>query len=172
MALSKEKLRDLLQLACSYQERECICYTAWKASGLSASAGRKHFGLDNMSTRANHVKHCVQEVKATRESVERVCHLQEQSVLDSMGIAVEDWSSDGISDDPGASLSSESDLATEEPICVVLSDDVQLLDILQQSSFNWFEFVSRIEGFLGMLSMLYWKRSTMSCLIVWLQRRI
>ena len=149
VALSKEKLRDLLQLACSDRERECIRYTAWKASGLSASAGRKHFGLDNMSTRANHVEHCIQEVKAIRESVERVCHLQEQSVLDSMGVDVEDWSSVGISDDSGASLSSESDLATEEPICVVLPDDVQLLDILQQSGFNWFEFVSRIEDSFG-----------------------
>ena len=81
-------------------------------------------------------KSCQTLVKAIRESIERVCHLQEQSVLNSMGIAVDDWSSDGISDDSGASLSSESDLATEEPICVVLPDDVQLLDILQQSGFN------------------------------------
>ena len=145
VALSKDMLRDLLQLARSDRERECIRYTAWKASGLSASAGRKHFGLDNLSKRANHVEHCIEEVRAIRESVERVCHLQEKSVLASMGITLEDWSSDGMSDDSGASLSSESDAAAEEPICMVLPGDAQLLEVLQQSGFNWFEFVSRIE---------------------------
>ena len=153
VALSKDMLRDLLQLACSDRERECIRYTAWKASGLSASAGRKQFGLDNMSKRANHVEQCIEEVRAIRESVERVCHLQEQSVLASMGIALEDWSSDGMSDDSGASLSSESDAAEEEYVCMVLPDDVQLLEVLQQSAFNWFEFVSRIEDSLGQVEL-------------------
>ena len=70
VAMWKDMLRDLLQLACSDRERECIRYTAWKASGLSASAGRKHFGLDNMSKRASNVEHCIEEVRAIRESVE------------------------------------------------------------------------------------------------------
>jgi len=144
-------LRDLLRLARSDRERECIRYTAWKASGMSASAGRKHFGFENMSDRAKQVECCIEEVRNIRESVESICHLQEESVLTSMGIVLEDWSSDEMSDDSGTSLNSESDDAVDEPISVVLPDDAKLHDMLQESGFNWFEFVSIIEDSFGQI---------------------
>jgi len=62
-----------------------------------------------------------------------------------MGIVLEDWSSDEMSDDSGTSLNSESDGA------VVLPDDAKLHDMLQESGFNWFEFVSIIEDLFGQI---------------------
>ena len=150
VAMSKDMLRDLLRLARSDHERECIRYTAWKASGMSASAGRKHFGFENMSDRAKQVECCI-EVRNIRESVESICHLQEESLLTSIGIVLEDWSSDEMSDDSGTSLNSESDGAVDEPISVVLPDDAKLHDMLQESGFNWFEFVSIIEDSFGQI---------------------
>ena len=66
-----------------------------------------------------------------------------------MGISLEDSSSDEMSDDSVAPMSSESDVAEEQCTCMVLPDDVQLLEVLQQSAFNWFEFVSRLEDSFG-----------------------
>lgn len=107
--------------------------------------------LKNMSDRAKQVECCIEEVRNIHESVESICHLQEESVLTSMGIVLEDWSSDEMSDDSGTSLNSESDGAVDEPISVVLPDDAKLHDMLQESGFNWFEFVSIIEDSFGQI---------------------
>ena len=55
----------------------------------------------------------------------------------------------------GTSLNSESDGAVDEPISVVLPDDAKLHDMLQESGFNWFEFVSIIEDSFGQIEQKY-----------------
>ena len=52
-SVSKQELKHLLGLAQSNKERECLLYAEYKASGLSATQARKHFGLDNMSERCD-----------------------------------------------------------------------------------------------------------------------
>lgn len=39
----------------------------------------------------------------------------------------------------------------DEPLSVVLPDDAKLHDMLQESGFNWFEFVSIIEDLFGQI---------------------
>ena len=49
LAMSKKQLSDILSIAQSDRERECIRYTAVVASGMSPKAARKCYGLENTS---------------------------------------------------------------------------------------------------------------------------
>lgn len=46
LAMSKLELKELLKLAQSDRERESLCYVVYKASGISATAARKQYGLE------------------------------------------------------------------------------------------------------------------------------
>ena len=47
-SMSKGELKELLSFTQSQRECEIVAYTAFKASDLSATAARRHFGLQNI----------------------------------------------------------------------------------------------------------------------------
>lgn len=49
LAMPKKQLSDILSIAQSNRERECIRYTAVVASGLSSKAARRSYCLENAS---------------------------------------------------------------------------------------------------------------------------
>lgn len=84
-ALTKNELRQL-SLAQSDRERELVCYTAFRASGLSATGARRHYGLDNMTERSAQVEQCIQEAEFIRESTEELAQVQVQVASRSVGL--------------------------------------------------------------------------------------
>ena len=84
--LSKNELQDLLKLAQSDRERECVRYAVWKASGLSAKGARKHFGFGNITERAEKVSACLEEIKTITRDVEEMCKIQETAMLTSLNL--------------------------------------------------------------------------------------
>ena len=53
--MSKSELKDLLSLAQTDKERECVRYAVWKLSGLSVTAARRVYGFENLRERAQKV---------------------------------------------------------------------------------------------------------------------
>ena len=49
-SIDRKHIKSILSLARSDRERELIRYTAFKASGVSATAATQHFGFQNMGT--------------------------------------------------------------------------------------------------------------------------
>lgn len=62
-SLDRNNIRSILSLALSDRERELIRYTAFKASGLSVTAARWHFGFQNMAERCKRVEACIEEAR-------------------------------------------------------------------------------------------------------------
>ena len=54
--MTKDHLGQLLSLAQTDRERECIKYVVFKTSGLSASAAQKFYGFSDMTRRADRVE--------------------------------------------------------------------------------------------------------------------
>ncbi len=50
--VSKEELKQLLSIAQSDRERECLRYAVYRASGLTPTAARRCFGFEGMPVRA------------------------------------------------------------------------------------------------------------------------
>ena len=109
--ISKEELKNILRLAGSDKERECISYTAFRASGLSQTVARRFLGLENMNYRADQVQAALEEVQAIRESVESMAHIQEKAVLETYGAVNSD------SNYSSHSTESESDSESEDESC-------------------------------------------------------
>ena len=134
-SISKQELKQLLGLAQSDRERACIRYAVYKASGLSATQARKHFGFQNMPERCKQVEEALKEAQTIRECIESLSYCQEHAMLKSFGIQVSD--SDESSDEE-----------SESPSCLSpsfsLPSDEKLLQILTDSQFNWFELVSKV----------------------------
>ena len=84
--LSKSKLQNLLTLAQSDRERELVRYTAFKISGLTASAARRQYGFDNMSERTARVEACIKEYLHIRESINSLSEDQEAATMQLLGI--------------------------------------------------------------------------------------
>ena len=57
--INKSEINALLGLAQSDRERELIQYSLFKASGVSSSGARHHFGFERMSERARRVEDCI-----------------------------------------------------------------------------------------------------------------
>ena len=145
VGLSKQELHDLFKLTKSDRERECLRYVAWKASGLSASGARKHFGFETIAQRAENVCKCIDEIKAIVSDVEEMCKVQEAAALTSLCLT-------SSSDEEGVYCSELSVSESEIPSLAPphsLPDDGILLRCLQRSSSNWFHFVSEIEEMYG-----------------------
>lgn len=59
LAMSKLELKELLKLAQSDRERESLHYVVYKASGISATAARKQYGLERMDEQVQRIENCV-----------------------------------------------------------------------------------------------------------------
>ena len=137
--MSKDELKEVLKLASSDKERECIRYTAFRASGLSSTAARKHFGLQNMTTRANTVESALEERRAIYQAIDKISNVKEKALLLSFGISVPD-SSPISSDFDSDSESSETDSVASHTIAIE-----PLIKVLQDSKFNWFNLMDHLQ---------------------------
>lgn len=143
--ISRNELKQLLSIAQSERERECVKYAVYKASSITPSQARRQFGLENMKMRALHVEECIQKAQEIREAVEELAADQDKAMLDAFGacgtelgiLEHEDFSSEG-SDIDASDMIEQSTSA--------LPDDACLIDLLRSSEFNWFNFVDRVEN--------------------------
>lgn len=87
--LEKDCVKMLLSLAESDRERECIRYTIFKASGMSATRARRHYGFEQMAECSAQVEKAMVEVQQIRETVEDIAKIQNRALLSSFGISIE-----------------------------------------------------------------------------------
>ena len=57
--LNKQDVKQLLNLAQSNCEKECLRYAIFKASGMTSSAARKQLGFERMAERSAEVERCI-----------------------------------------------------------------------------------------------------------------
>lgn len=109
LSMSKEQLKNVLGLAQSDREREMIRYTAVLSSGMSATAARKHFGLDSVRHRVERVESALEEMRAIRLAFESIANIRESAALAQFGITCDSDSSPSESEsDNDTSESSDS----------------------------------------------------------------
>ena len=128
--LCKEEVQDLLNLAQTHREKECLRYAIFKSSGMTPHAAHKKFGFTNMKAKSERVENCIEELKSVRRSFEEVAHTRIKALISSCELAADSESSP----DP---VLSESCLST-------------LVDIMKKSKFNWFQFrecVAELDSF-------------------------
>ena len=111
------------------RERECLRYAVYRASGLTLTGARKHFGMENMAQRSSRVEDCIREVEKISEACEELAQLRLKAATDSS-------SDKEVYEKPSSTDS-----------CNYLADDrvEASLQQLKYSSFNWFEFLQREE---------------------------
>ena len=85
--IDREEIGAILSLAQSDRERELIKYTAFKASGLTATAAKRHLGFHNMTERCDKVQVCIEEAQNIRETIDKLSHVQDRALLLSMGFS-------------------------------------------------------------------------------------
>ena len=134
-ALSKSELQNFLTLAQSDRERELVKYTAFKTSGLTASAARRRYGFDNMSKRAARVEACIEECLHIHESINSLSEDQEAAAMQLLGI--NDSGTDGSSKMDSSGEQDDSLLQNTPETNYFDYDEVG--PILRESQFNWFE---------------------------------
>ena len=78
--LTKKEVKGLLELAESDHERECIRVAIHKASGLSQSGSRQHFGFEQMTKRAAKVDDCIKESLEIRRACHQLAEIQVQAL--------------------------------------------------------------------------------------------
>jgi hypothetical protein len=104
--MTKDHLGQLLSLAQTDRERECIKYAVFKTSGLSASAARKFYGFSDMTQRADRVERAIEEAQCIRENIQNLAAIQDKAILLSHGISLPSSSS---SSDSEESVNSDDD---------------------------------------------------------------
>ena len=149
--LEKSSAKLLLGLAQSDRERECIKYAIFKASGMTATRSRRHYGFASMTERAAQVEQAIDEAQQIRETIESIARVQDKALLASFGIQYESSSSEETECNDECGDESECNDKHVSPSLCELSSD--LLDLckrtLIQSNFNWFEVQDVFEEKLG-----------------------
>ena len=134
--LGKQEVKSLLSVCTSDQERAYLRYAVFKASGLSATQARKHFGFQNITKHTKNVEEALERCQSIRNSIEKLANIQEKSLLISLGIPVQSDTeeSDEESNDSADSLS-------DAEVCPTGCEKTLpcLLEIIKKSNFNWFE---------------------------------
>lgn len=118
--VSKEQLKEILKLACSDREQECIRYTAYQASGLSAKAAKNHYGLENMDRLSVKIDYIIEERKQINDAVNNIAAIQEKALLLSYGVRCSDSddSSSDVSDSEPEVVSMDTEhLGSKENVC-------------------------------------------------------
>lgn len=108
VGMTKTELKQLLVIATTEKERECIRYAVYKASNLTPTQAKLHFGLDSMKSRALKVQECIDEVKEIDEAYSDLAHTQELALFDCYGVESSEFLS------PVVSSEEESDLSDTE----------------------------------------------------------
>lgn len=142
--ISKEVVKSLLSQ--SDRERECLRYTVFKASGLSATQMRKQYGFESMNERSKVVDTALQHAKYIRESIEVLAKSKDRSVLKVLAIASDE--SDSITDESTDDDDQDAtgDQEPQQQFEAVQHDVAKLVEIVRSSLFNYFEIVERLPG--------------------------
>ena len=141
---SKDELKQLLSIAQSEREKECIRYAAYKASSITPSQARRKFGLESMRTRAVRVETCIQEAQEIQVAVAALAADQDKAILDTFGVCGTELSSPE-SDECSSEGSDVDASVTIEQCTTSLPDDQHLIELLRMGEYNWFDFVDRVE---------------------------
>lgn len=141
LQLSKCDLQDILSIAQNDRERMCIQYTACKASGISLTAARKHYGLDNLKPRLQAVEDAIDTIREIKSDIDDICHTQEKVVLQQFGI---EGSSDSSSSEESESGDVDGDDDGDDEYSSAGIEEV--ISILRLSNFNWYELVDQLKS--------------------------
>ena len=136
--MSKDELSRLLSFCHCRRERESLTYAVYKASGLSKSAARKHFGLENLAKRTEAVEEAIEEAQTMKECIDSLCLTQQQAMLRTLGIHVS-------SDSESSSSKVEEYSSPESGETLLHLPPEETVQHLKAASFNWFEFLDRME---------------------------
>lgn len=130
--IEKDCVKLLLGLAQSDRERECIRYSIFKASGMSATQARHHFGFDNMIERSAGVEKAITEAQKIRETVEDIACVQDKALLATFGIQE--------SSDSSSSDTEDTEIVSANQKSKPSADIVDLCKKnLALSRYNWFQ---------------------------------
>ena len=141
---SKHELKQLLSIAQSEREKECIRYAVYKAPSITPSQARRQFGLESMRTHALRVETCIQEAQEIQVAVAELASDQDKAILDTFGVCGNELSSP--ESDECSSEGSDVDASdTIEQCTTTLPDDQHLIELLRMGEYNWFDFVERLE---------------------------
>ena len=159
--LDKTTVQDLLSLATSDRERECIRYTLYKASGITQTQARCVYGFENMNARAIEVENCLIEAQKIRKAIDNLACIQDKAFLSTLGVLSDTDGSDDLAsssedeDDNAVGLSCvrgiESD-AHESDTLHSIDDELcigNVKSVLEASKYNWFDLCERLEHILG-----------------------
>ena len=72
-------VKQLLSLAQSDREQECLRYAVFKASGLTQTQTRKKYGFENMNRTAENVENVISEVQGIREAIDSLATIEESA---------------------------------------------------------------------------------------------
>ena len=139
-SMSKDSFRQLLSFAQGRRERETLTYAVYKASGISATAARKHYGIENIVQRSHVIDESVMEAQTIRDCIDSLSATEEQAMLLSLGIPPDDPSSEDES-----CSNTESEECIEPCPLPQLSSKDAVLAMLSESIWNWFEFSEQME---------------------------
>ena len=132
-SIGKSELYAILTLAQSDQECQLIRYSVFKASGMTYTGARKHFGFQNIKTTERRVLNAIEEAGGICEAIFDLCHIADSALLLSMGIEVPH---DTESESDSSAEVDTTDLPCEE----------ELLKILEATKYNWFEVLQHVES--------------------------
>ena len=144
--ISKDVVKSLLSLCQSDRERECLRFTVFKASGLSATQVRKRYGFQSMNERSKVVEDTLQHAKYIRESIDGLAKSRDLSMLKSLGISSDAVDSDSSTDESTDDEQNLDDLAeSDQRNESVQYDSSTLVEITRSSLFNFFEMAERLD---------------------------
>lgn len=160
--INKSEIKGLLGLAQSDRERELIRYSLFKASGLTSSGVRRHFGFEKMSERARSVRDCIETARSIREAIDKLSTIQDRAILAAMGINVDETESDSDSSSDDDVLSQpltplgptpplpDPAQSTARPLSPPdLPNFYMLREVLERGQYNWFEIVEYLESYVS-----------------------
>lgn len=146
--ITSEQVKELLSVTQNERERECVRFAIYKATGVTPTAARRLFGFENMAQREDRIKKCIEEAKEIKEAVESLAASQDKALLDSLGI----WDS-STEEDSGSETDCpdreerDSGKEVERNASPIRSNqNSTLVQIMQNSNYNWFEFVDRVQS--------------------------
>lgn len=154
-SLEKSTVKMLLSIAKSDRERECVRYAVYKASGMTPTSVRRLYGFERMQARATSVEAALSDVQQIREAITDLANIEDESVLARFGIEMQGDSSTDESDEE-ETLSSQDleNLSFSWPAQQPCddhhqdsgrdADPVDMKLLLEESKFNWFEFVEQL----------------------------
>ena len=134
-SISKSEVNAVMTLAQSDREQQLIRYSIFKASGMSYTAAKNHYGFSNIKSTKTRILNAIEETRGICEAIYEPTHTADKALLLSLGLHVQESDSDS---------DSSSEVETES--AVNLPTEGELYSILERTKYNWFEVVQHVEN--------------------------